>query len=149
MPFTWVIFSGLNFSYTALDRAINWAKAHNTDLGVLFLQEEPVEEGYVFPSDIDAAESLAGEADARQDDDQLVQGKIKLIKDKAADAGIKYVVKISDDTSIETILSITAYPDKIYVDVGTELREEAADRLFNPDELVEKAACPVELVTAD
>jgi hypothetical protein len=148
MPSTWVIFSGLNFSYTALDRAIDWAKTHHTDLGVLFLQEEPVEEGYVFPSDIDAAESLMGEADARQDDDQLIQGKIKLIKDKALNAGIRHTVKISDDPSIESILSIRD-PNKIYVDVGTMMREEAADRLFNADELIEKAACPVELVTAD
>lgn len=149
MSFTWVIFSGLNFSYTALDRAIGWAKAHDTDLGVLFLQEEPVEEGYVFPSDIDAATALTEEADARQDDDQLVQGKIKLIKDKAAAAGIQYAVKISDDPSIESILSNAKDPGKIYVDIGTEIREEAADRLFNPEDLVEKAACPVELVTAD
>jgi hypothetical protein len=149
MPTTWVIFSGFNFSYAALDRAIDWAKTHNTGLGVLFLQEKPVEEGYVFPSDIDAAESLAGEADARQDDDQLVRGKIKLIKDKAAEAGIQHVAKISDDPSIKAILPTTTGADKMYVDVGTMMREEAADRLFNAEDLVEKAACPVELVTAD
>jgi hypothetical protein len=132
-----------------LDRAIDWAKVHNTNLSVLFLREEPVEEGYVFPSDIDAAASLTEEADARQDDDQLVQGKIKLIKDKADNAGIQYTVKTSNDPTIDSILSITVNADKIYVDVGTEDREEAADRLFNPDELIEKAACPVELVTAE
>ena len=149
MPSTWVIFSGLNFSYTALDRAIAWAREHNTDLRVLFLQEEPVEEGYVFPSDIDAAAALTDEADARQDDDQLIQGKIKLIKDKAGNAGIQYAVKTSTDPSIEAILAIAENAGKIYVDVGTEAREEAADRLFNPSALVEKAACPVELVTAE
>lgn len=149
MPSTWVIFSGINFSYAALDHAIAWAREHKTILGVLFLQEKPVEEGYIFPSDIDAAENLTDEADARQDDDQLVQGKIRLIKDKAEYAGVQYTVKISNDPSIDTILLITEEPDKIYVDVGMKPREEAADRLFNPDELVEKAACPVELVTAE
>lgn len=148
MSSTVVIFSGLSFSYSALDLAIAWAKEHQSDLRVLFLKEEPVEEGYVFPSDIDAAEELTDEADARQDDDQLIQGKIRLIKDKADAAGINYTTEINTDPSTDAILALAKSANKIFVDVGTEERKEAADRLFKPEELVKKAACPVELVTA-
>lgn len=149
MSSTAVIFSGLAFSYTALDLAIAWAQEHRSDLQVLFLKEEPVEEGYIFPSDIDAAEALTGEADARQDDNQLIQGKIKLIHDKAHAAGVSYTTQVMTDPSINNILALTTNADKIFVDVGTHDRREAADRLFNPEELVEKAVCPVELVTAN
>lgn len=149
MASTVVIFSGLNFSYTALERAIAWAREHGSSLLALFLREEPVEEGYIFPSDIDAAKALTDEADARRDDIQLVQGKIQLIKSMAAAAGIQYTPKVSNDSSIPGILALAENADKIFVDVGVEERKEAADRLFNPEELVEKAACPVELVTAD
>ena len=148
MSSTVIIFSGLSFSYSALDRAIAWAKEHGSDLRVLFLKEEPVEEGYVFPSDIDAAEQLTDEADARQDDDQLIQGKIRLIKDKADAAGISYTTEVNTDPSTDAVLAFTENADKIFVDVGTDERKEAADRLFKPEELVKKAACPVELVTA-
>jgi hypothetical protein len=146
MSSTLVIFSGLSFSYTALDLAIAWAKEHKSDLQVLFLNEEPVEEGYVFPSDIDAAEALTNEADAKQDDNQLIQGKIRLIKDKADAAGINYTTQIMTEPSTNGILALATDVDKMFVDVGTEDRKEAADRLFKPEELVEKAACPVELV---
>lgn len=149
MHATMIIFSGLSFSYTALDQAIAWAQEHHTQLRVLFLPEKPVEEGYVFLSDIDAAEALAGEAEARQDDDQLLQGKIRLIKDKAEASGLPYTTEVSESPAISDILARTENVDKIYVDVGTGERKEAADRLFNPKELVEKAACPVELVTAE
>ncbi|NII28810.1 universal stress protein [Pseudoflavitalea sp. X16] len=149
MSSTLVIFSGLSFSYTALDHAIAWAQEHKSDLRVLFLQEEPVEEGYVFPSDIDAAEALTNEADAQQDDDQLIQGKIRLIKDKADAAGINYTTQIITAPSVNTILALATDVDKMFVDVGTDDRKEAADRLFKPEELSEKAACPVELVKAE
>lgn len=149
MASTLLIFSGLSFSYTALDRAIAWVQEHRSDLRVLFLKEEPVEEGYVFPSDIDAAEELTDEADARQDDNQLIQGKIRLIKDKADAAGINYTTQVITKPSVNAILALATGADKMFVDVGTEERKEAADRLFNPEELVEKAACPVELVKAE
>ena len=143
-----IVFSGLRFSYDVLDRAIAWAQEHAADLRVLFLREEPVEEDYVFPSDIDAAEAVTDKADARQDDNQLLQSKMKLIQDKAAAAGIDCTMQVSTDHSIDAILAIAGSVDIIFVDAGTEDEQEAAGQLFNPNELVDKAACPVELVKA-
>ncbi|WP_162915540.1 hypothetical protein [Paraflavitalea soli] len=147
MPSTLVIFNGLTFSYTTLDRAIAWAKEHKATLRVLLLKDQPVEEDYVFPSDIAAAESLTDIADAQQDDEQLLQGKIKLVKDKAIAAGIDHVIQVSGETSVDGLLAIAGKTDLIFVDAGGIVREGAAGLPFDMNELIEKAACPVELVT--
>jgi uncharacterized membrane protein (UPF0127 family) len=144
-----VIFNGLTFSYKALDRAMAWAKEHKATLRVLFLKEQPVEEDYVFPSDIDAAEALTDTADAQQDDEQLLRSKIKLVKDKALAAGIDHSIQVSGETSVDGLLAIAGKVDLIFVDADDNIREGAAGLPFDTDELSEKAACPVELVTAE
>ncbi len=149
MPSILIIFNGLTFSYTALDRAIAWAKEHKATLKVLFLKEQPIEDDYVFPSDIDAAEALSDSADARRDDDQLLQGKTKLVQHKAQAAGIDCTIQVSDKTSVDALLAIAGKVDQIFVDAGGNVREGAAGLPFDTDELVEKAACPVELITAE
>lgn len=149
MASTLVIFNGLTFTYTALDRAIAWAKEHKTTLRALFLKEPPVEEDYVFPSDIDAAESLTDTADALQDDNQLLQSKIKFVRDKAQTAGIDCTIQVSSENSVDAILGNTAKLSMIFVDAGTVGREGAAGLPFDRKELSEKAACPVELVKAE
>lgn len=144
-----VIFSGQVFSYNVLDRAIDWAQEHEAILRVLFLKEEPVKEGYLYPSDIDAAEALTDEADVRQDDEQILQGKIKLVKDTAAAAGIDCTIQVGTDHSADAILATAENVDIIFVDMGTERGEEAAGQPFKVSELIEKAACPVELIKAE
>jgi len=149
MPSTLIIFNGLTFSYTALDHAIAWAKEHKATLSVLFLKEQPIEEDYVFPSDIDAAEALTDTADARQDDEQLLQGQTKLVQHKAQAAGIDCTIQVSGETSVDALLAIAGKVDLIFVDAGDNVREGAAGLPFDTDELIEKAACPVELITAE
>lgn len=148
MASTMVIFNALTFCYSALDQAIDWAKEHKATLRVLFLKEQPVEEDYIFPSDIDAAQELTDTADAQQDDEQLLQSKMKLVRDKAQAAGIDHSIQVSGETSVDGLLAIAGKTDMIFVDAGSIVREGAAGLPFDTNELIEKAACPVELVTA-
>lgn len=148
MPSIAVIFSGLQLSYQVLDKAFEKARAKGASLQVLFLSEEPVEEGYFFPSDIDAAESLTDADDAEADDRELLRSKIRLIKDKAKASGIDVSIQVNDNPSVDSILEMVGNAAVIYVDGSTVSREGAADQLFDPEALSRKTACPVEVVNA-
>lgn len=143
-----VIFSGLSFNYDVLDRGIAAAQQTGAGLQVLFLVEPPVEEDYVFPSDIDAAESLTDSEDAVADDRRLLQSKVKLIRDKAQTAGISSTIRVSNDASVDSILEVAGNVSRIFVDGGAGAGEGAAGRLIDPNALSEKAACPVEIIEA-
>ena len=150
MPTALVIFSGIRFCYEALDRAVAWAQNNQAALQALFVQDAPVEEGYVYPSDINAAAALTDEADARQDDEQLLQSKIKLVRDKAAAADIDCSIQINNNPSLDDILAVAVKADIIFVDAGLNVDGEgAAGQLFDPGELAQKAGRPVELIEAE
>ena len=146
MPAVLVIFSGLQFSYDALDRAIAAARQQHEDLQVLFLVEPPVEEDYLFPSDIDAAESLTDSEDAANDDRRLLHSKVKLIRDKASAAGIDCAISVSNNASVGSILEAAGNVSRIFVDGGAAEGEGAAGPLVDPKALSELAACPVVVV---
>ncbi|WP_276481418.1 hypothetical protein [Paraflavitalea pollutisoli] len=141
-----VIFPGLSFNYGVLDHALAFARQQHTDVQVLFLVEPPVEEDYLFPSDIDAAESLTDIADAVDDDRRLLHSKAKLIRDKAQTAGVACTVRVSNDASVDSILEVAGNVSKIFVDGGAGREEGAAGSLVDPKALSEKAACPVEVI---
>lgn len=143
-----IIFSGLTFTYDALDRAIAQAKHTGAGLQVLFLVEKPVEEGYVYPSDIDAAESLTNSQDTATDDRHLLHSKINLIRDKVRAEGIACSIQVSNDPSVDAVLAAADNVSMIFVDVGTGGGEGAAGSLVDPKALSEKATCPVEVVGA-
>jgi hypothetical protein len=141
-----LVFSGVSFSHTVLDKGIAWAKEHQAHLVALFLQEDPVDEGYGFPSDIDSAENLNNEEDAHEDDITLLQGKIKMIQKRADEAQVDRTIRVSADFSEESMLATADDIALVLVDAGTA--EEPADNElpFSPAKLTEKATCPVELI---
>lgn len=143
-----VIFSGLILSYKVLERAIEQAKAQDMELRVVFLSDKPVEEDYLFPSDIDAAEALTGTAEAEADDRALLHSKIRLINDSAKAAGIGTSIQVSENASVDSILKMVGNAAVIFVDGGTVSREGATGLLFNSEELSVKATCPVEVIEA-
>lgn len=143
-----VIFSGLQLSYKVLDQAFEKAKAQGAPLQVVFLTEEPVEEDYFFPSDIDAAESLTDADDAEADDRELLRSKIRLIKDKAKASGIDVSIQVNENPSVDSILEMVGNAAVIYVDGGTVSRDGAAGQLVDPEALSRKATCPVEVIDA-
>lgn len=123
-----------------------FAKQQQTGVQVLFLVEPPVEEDYIFPSDIDAAAALTDSEDAADDDRRLLQSKVKLIRDKTQTAGIQCSVRVSNDASVDSILEVAGNVCMIFVDGVDGAGEGAAGPLVDPKALSEKAACPVEVV---
>lgn len=141
-----VIFSGITFSYNVLDDAFEWAKDHNAMLTVLFLRDKPEDEGYGFPSDLDAAQKLTDESDSIKDDDKILQGKIKQVLHKATAEEVDCTTKVSSDTAIQSILEIADNPDIIFVDEGREEGSDDNTPLFDVAELIAAAPCPVEAI---
>jgi len=144
-----VLFHGDVFPYHVLDKAIAWAQQEGASLQVLFLEERPVKEGYVFPSDIDAAETLADTGDVEAINEKILQRKIKRVKDNTAEAGVACSIAISKDVSADTVLAAAADATVIFSD-GDQV-DEASGKAFPfslkgfPDE----TPVPVQLIKAE
>ena len=69
-----VISTGINFSHHMAQQAIAWAAGQRVPLHTLFLiAGREKEEGYGFPSDLDAAEKATTRVDAEKDDRRLIE----------------------------------------------------------------------------
>ena len=141
-----LVFSGVSFSYALLDKGIARAKEQQADLVVLFLREEPVDEGYGFPSDIDAAENLTNEAEVQQDDRNLLEGKIEIVRSRAKEAQLTCNIHVSNEYSENFILAIAGDAALILIDAGTADDPADSELPFSPAKLAKGATCPVELI---
>jgi hypothetical protein len=86
-----VLFNGIRFPFKVIDRAFEWCKKEKGSmLGVFLLAEEADPEGYIFPSDIDAAEDISDASDSVSDNEKVVESQINMLKNRAATEQIKF-----------------------------------------------------------
>jgi hypothetical protein len=115
---------------------------------VLFLEEGPPKEGYVFPSDIDAAETLTDKDDVEAINEKILQRKIKRVKDTADDAGIACSIKVSHNVSADTVLAAADDADIIFVDGGQGIGDDEPEVTlpYSLKGFPDTSPVPVELV---
>jgi hypothetical protein len=102
-----VMFNGIRFPFTVIDRAFEWCKKEKgLLLGVFLLAEDADPEGYIFPSDIDAAEDITDSDDSVSDNEKVVESHIKMLKNRATAAQIKFESIVLHDPE-EDLLSET------------------------------------------
>ncbi|RYY26558.1 MAG: hypothetical protein EOO04_10620 [Chitinophagaceae bacterium] len=102
-----VLFNGIKFPFALIDRAFDWAKKEKGLLLAVFLLSKDADpEGYIFPSDIDAAEDQFNETDSVSDSQKVIDSNIQMLKHRASADGIDFQSIVLYDPS-ETRLSET------------------------------------------
>lgn len=142
-----VIFNGIRFPYYLVDHVIAWAKKNSAKLHALFIKAKHREkEGYVFPSDLDAAENLTGNEDLEQGDVAVIRDQMKLLKDMAKSENISLDSDLLTDPSLDDILGIAKKSDILFIDADDNESGILSVTRFTMKDLVKKSPCPVETI---
>jgi hypothetical protein len=144
-----VIFNGIRFPFYLADHAIAWAKTNNANLHALFIKaKDEVKEGYVFPSDLDAAENLADDEDTEKANILVIRSQMKVLEDMAKTKDIPYNSELLTDPSLGYLLGMAKRSDILFMDADYHETGILFATSFNMKELVKKSPCPVEAVKA-
>lgn len=145
-----VIFNGIRFPFYVVDHAIAWAKKNSASIQALFLKsEDEVKEGYVFPSDLDAAENLSDAEDTEKGNIHVIQSQMKTLKDMAATENITTDTELLTEPPLEEILATAKNCSILFIDADYNETTTLAVTNFDLDDLIDKSPCPVEPVSAD
>ena len=141
------IFTGIKFSHYLADHAIAWAAQNKVQLHVLFLKaSREKEEGYGFPSDLDAAEKLTTHEEAEKDDLKLIRDYEKLLKHLGEEKKVRVTVEIMTDPPLERVLQKTKNAEIVFIRASYDPEDILSPKDFSIEELQEKSHAPVEVV---
>jgi hypothetical protein len=144
-----VIFNGIRFPFYLVDHVIAWAKKNSGSLHALFIKAKHREkEGYIFPSDLDAAENLAGTEDIEHGDLLVIRSNMKLMVDMAKTGNILLKSELLTDPYLEDILEMAKSSDILFIDAGDNESGILSITSFTMKDLVKKSPCPVEAIKA-
>lgn len=142
----YIIFNGIRFPYYLVDHAIAWAEKNKAALYAIFLKGVEEEEGYLFPSDLDAAEKLMNKEDAEKDDEALIKDDMKLLFDMAKSKGVEIQAEELNDPSLDQALKKVKDAAIVFIDANADPEDIAAPTKFTLNDLVGKLGVPVEQV---
>jgi hypothetical protein len=142
-----ILVNGLDMPYHVVDRAIAIAKEKKSRLLAIFLEgKRERREGYVFPSDLDAAEKGITEAETLVEDKEIISHNSDVIARMAEFDGIQLESKIIENPKLEELIQIFEGADLIVADrdFDSELLLDA--HKITLKRIVENSQAPVELV---
>jgi hypothetical protein len=100
-----LLFNGIKFPFNVVDRAISWAKQSKGSLVAIFLKSEKMEkEGYIFPSDFDAAENLAENRAANTNLSLIIDSNIRILEHQAIGEHIEVRTALLTNPTDEELL---------------------------------------------
>jgi hypothetical protein len=80
----YIIFNGIQYPFPVVEAAISWAQQSNTKLMALFVRaKDAPAEGYLFPSDLDAAENVNTKDDASAGYEAVLDSNIRMLENEA------------------------------------------------------------------
>jgi hypothetical protein len=102
MEKAYIIFNGIQYPFPVVEAAISWARQSKAMLAALFIraQDSPAE-GYLFPSDLDAAEKVSTTDDANASHEAVLESNIRMLENEAARHDIPLDVKMLTEPSDE------------------------------------------------
>ncbi len=105
MPVACLLFNGIQYSFPATEKAIAWAQRSHGSLLALFLRakQEP-KEGYIFPSDLDAAEEFNTTDEARASHTAIINSNIRLLRNEAVRQKVEIEIVVMEQPSKEELL---------------------------------------------
>jgi hypothetical protein len=98
MEKAYILFNGIQYPFAVAEAAISWARQSKATLVALFVRASGAPaEGYLFPSDLDAAEDLNTKDDASSSHEAVIESNINMLTNEAR----RHEVKIETKTLIE------------------------------------------------
>lgn len=105
MPAACLLFNGIQYSFPATEKAIAWAMRSGGSLLGLFLRaKQEAKEGYIFPSDLDAAEDLNTTEEARDSHTAIINSNIRLLRNEAIRQKVEIEIVVMEQPSEEELL---------------------------------------------
>ena len=142
-----VLFTGINFSHYMADYSVKWAAKNEVPLLALFLRaSREKEEGYFFPSDLDAAENITDRRDAERDDLLLINDYQKLMKDLGIEMNVPVSISVLSDPSDKDLLSLTKEASIVFVDATYDSTDILSPKGFTLEEFQKKSNALVEVI---
>ncbi|MCG2615294.1 hypothetical protein LZZ85_13425 [Terrimonas sp. NA20] len=84
MEKAYILFNGIQYSFEVVEAGISWALQSKVRLVALFVHAaDAPKEGYIFPSDLDAAESFNTTGDASSSHLAIIQSNMKMLLNEA------------------------------------------------------------------
>jgi hypothetical protein len=112
-----LLFNGIGFSFPLIDRAFGWAKQSDRSLVALFLKSKSeTPEGYIFPSDLDAAENLSSKEDAGAANNLIINSNIRMLENRAESEDIDLASSLLSDPSEADLLQQFSGCELIFID---------------------------------
>jgi hypothetical protein len=134
-----VIFNGIRFSHSLVEKALAWAKQNSGSISALFLASHETEDQYAFPSDLDAAQKVTDKEDADQDDMRVIESQIQLMQGMASAENVSFKSEIMVDPSLDNVVAKAKDAAAIFVDAREEDEAGLMEvRTFSMKELKEK-----------
>ena len=115
-----VIFNGIKVPDHLVNAAISKAKEHGTALLALFLAGEKRDEGYIFPSDLDAAQDDTDADDAERADMRVIRSKMKVLEGTAKFEGVHCTTELLFEPGLEQVTARIGAAQLVLVDANYE-----------------------------
>jgi hypothetical protein len=126
-----ILFNGIKYSFAVVEKAFTWARLNKGKLKAIFLRakKEPAE-GYIIPSDLDAAENLTSTDDAKSSHIAIIESNMRMLEHAAA----------AEHADIQTTVLIDPSKDDL---IGML---EESERIFASEDIVEQGIMTVDSI---
>ena len=142
-----LLFNGLAYPFPVVDAAFAWSKQRGASLVALFLRAcGEQSEGYVFPSDLDAAEDLSSTEDAEAANLRVIESNILMLQHHASSEHIDLTTKKLVDPGPDQLLNELADAERIFAAVNIDEMKILTTDKANLKKLLNDNQMPMEWV---
>ena len=113
-----VIFNGIKVPDHLVNAAISKAKESGSGLLALFLAGEEKDEGYIFPSDLDAAQDDTDADDAERADMRVIRSQMKVLEGTAKVEGIACTTELLFEPELEEVTAKIGTAQLVLIDAN-------------------------------
>ncbi len=145
-----MLFNGIRYSFGVVDKAFSWAKSNKGALVAIFLRakDEP-HEGYIFPSDLDAAENLNTSQESKDSLIGIIHSNTRLLEHAATAESIKVYTAILIDPNEVQLLNELDGSECIFTSNDIHETGTLTVDSINMKKFIEKSAVPVEIIKSE
>lgn len=142
-----ILFNGIKLPFPLIERAFGWASQSKGEILAIFLRaKKDAAEGYIFPSDLDAAENLTSTEEAGASHELLIDSNIKIVTNQGARESIDLKTTVLVDPTEEQLQQLTAGSTRIFVHESIGKPATLTTDHINLDKWLKKSTIPVEIV---
>lgn len=141
-----MVFNGIHFEQAVAKKAFAYAQQSQSPVIALFVKatrEKP--EGYGFPSDLDAAETLATNTEADQDDKKIIESNIRMLEHEAVIQKIALQCQLLENPSEEQFNAVVRDCAILFIQGHDEHGSETLAGI-DVKKMIQSVSVPVEIV---